>query len=319
MTVPYTFATQSGNVPASELDANFASVANNVSSANTALTAGTVTTNAQPNITSVGTLPSLSVTGNVTANLFVGNITGSIANATYATTAGFASTAGTANSATTATNATTAATANSATTAGTVTTNAQPNITSVGTLTSLSVSGNVTAGNVIATNLSGPVFIANVATGQNLQTSPSGITQLPLFYDNITKSSGGGYNIGNSTAGSNFIAPQAGYYQINASIGVTPSNWANVSSYQSGGLIGIYKNNNPIASGPFIDFKGIVLANGAILEATTSSSTSILVDLNAGDTLNCKLAYLTTAPTNFWNTNTNIIEGYFQACWIRGA
>ena len=53
MTVPYTFATQSGNVPASELDANFASVANNVSSANTALTAGTVTTNAQPNITSV--------------------------------------------------------------------------------------------------------------------------------------------------------------------------------------------------------------------------------------------------------------------------
>jgi hypothetical protein len=38
----------------------------------------------------------------------------------------------------------------SATTAATVTTNAQPNITSVGTLSSLSVTGNVTAGNIIS-------------------------------------------------------------------------------------------------------------------------------------------------------------------------
>jgi hypothetical protein len=40
----------------------------------------------------------------------------------------------------------------SATTAGTVTTAAQPNITSVGTLTSLAVTGNISAGNVIASN-----------------------------------------------------------------------------------------------------------------------------------------------------------------------
>jgi hypothetical protein len=38
-----------------------------------ALVAGTVYTNAQPNITSVGTLTSLAVTGNVTANNFTGN------------------------------------------------------------------------------------------------------------------------------------------------------------------------------------------------------------------------------------------------------
>jgi hypothetical protein len=42
------------------------------STANSATTAGTVTTNAQPNITSVGTLTSLSVSGNVTASNFIG-------------------------------------------------------------------------------------------------------------------------------------------------------------------------------------------------------------------------------------------------------
>ena len=57
--VPFTFANASGAVPASELDVNFA----NVKAA--ADTAGIVTTNAQPNITSVGTLTALSVTGNI--------------------------------------------------------------------------------------------------------------------------------------------------------------------------------------------------------------------------------------------------------------
>ena len=65
--VPYTFANASGRVPASELDVNFANVKAAVD------TAGIVTTNAQPYITSVGTLTSLSVTGNITGNYFVGN------------------------------------------------------------------------------------------------------------------------------------------------------------------------------------------------------------------------------------------------------
>ena len=65
--------------------------------------------------------------GNNLSNIQASNITGSIANATYATNAGSATTA------------------TSATTAATVTTNAQPNITSVGTLTTLDVNGTVTA------------------------------------------------------------------------------------------------------------------------------------------------------------------------------
>ena len=67
MTVPYTFANQTGSIPLSELDANFSNVSNYSSSA------GTVVSNAQPNITSVGTLVSLSATGNITGSYFLGN------------------------------------------------------------------------------------------------------------------------------------------------------------------------------------------------------------------------------------------------------
>jgi hypothetical protein len=129
-------------------------------SAGSATTAGTVTTAAQPNITSVGTLSSLTVTGNanvgnlgatigifsgnVTANYFIGNgafygngqggnITGAnLISANFFSGNGSGLTAIIAQSANTVTNA------------------AQPNITSVGTLSSLAVTANITTGNVIA-------------------------------------------------------------------------------------------------------------------------------------------------------------------------
>ena len=127
-----------GNFIAGSGSGGNVSGANNIS-ANTFT--GTLTTAAQPNITSVGTLTSLAVTGNitsgnanlgnsVTANFFIGsganltsipagNISGQVANALVA---------------------------------GTVYTNAQPNITSVGTLTTVSVSGNANTGNLGTTN-----------------------------------------------------------------------------------------------------------------------------------------------------------------------
>jgi hypothetical protein len=78
---------------------------------------GTLTTQAQPNITSLGTLTDLTVTGNISSgNANLGNLG-------YATYLG-----------------------------GTLTTQAQPNITSVGTLSSLTATGNITGGNLIATN-----------------------------------------------------------------------------------------------------------------------------------------------------------------------
>ena len=166
----------------------------------------------------------------------------------------------------------------------------------------------------LQSQVNGPVFMANIATGQGIPTSPSTISQLSLIYDNVIKNVNSGYN---ATTGI-FTAPTTGYYQVNASIGVTPSNWALVSSYNSGGVIGIYKNSNPVASGPYIDMRGLIIGN-TVLQATTASSVSVMVYLSANDTLNCKLAYLTTAPNNFWNTSTNVIEGYFQAVWVRGA
>ena len=62
------------------------------------------------------------------------NVTGEVANATFATTAG------------------------SATTASTVTTAVQPNITGVGTLSSLSVAGNVTGANFVGTGAGSPTI-----------------------------------------------------------------------------------------------------------------------------------------------------------------
>jgi hypothetical protein len=160
--------------------------------------------------------------------------------------------------------------------------------------------------------------MANVSAGQGVPTSPSGISQLPLVYDHVIANIGGGYTVGNSTTGSSFTASTAGFYQVSAAIGVTPSDWANVTSYSSNGLIGVYKNGNAIATGAFIDFAGLVTGNTA-LQVNTSSSVSTLVVLAVGDTVNCELSYLTTAPSDFWNTNTATVEGYFQAAWIQGS
>ena len=156
MTVPYTFANRTGNIPLSELDANFS----NVSAFSS--TAGTVTTAAQPNIASVGTLSSLTVsggisgssltvsggisgssltvTGNITGGNIIGTVIGNISNAVYADTA------------------------------GTVTTNAQPNITSVGTLTSLTVTANIsTNGDLVA--IGNVVSAGNITSGGNINAA----------------------------------------------------------------------------------------------------------------------------------------------------
>jgi hypothetical protein len=75
-----------GNVVGAVATATLATTATSATTATTATTAGTVTTAAQANITSVGTLTSLAVSGNVSANYFVGNgsaLTGIVAVSTY--------------------------------------------------------------------------------------------------------------------------------------------------------------------------------------------------------------------------------------------
>jgi len=100
---------------------------------------GTLTTNAQPNITSVGTLTGLDVTGNITA----GNV--------YANSG----------------------TIGASLLTGTLTTNAQPNVTSVGTLTSLTVTGNANVGNLNVANntiITGNLSVLGNATYVNIES-----------------------------------------------------------------------------------------------------------------------------------------------------
>lgn len=123
------------------------------------LYAGTLITAAQPNVTSLGTLTGLGVNGNITAanitantGVFTGNGSGLSAINASNLSSGTVPTARLSGSY--------PISVTSANTAATVTTNAQPNITSVGTLTSLTVTGNVSAGNVSGTLLSGTLTTA---------------------------------------------------------------------------------------------------------------------------------------------------------------
>ena len=108
--------------------------------------------------------------GNTLANIQGANVSGTVANATYAASAGYAAT---------------------------VTTNAQSNITSVGTLTSLSVSGNISTGGLISSTgtITGSSLLGSVSsvsgniTGGNLLTagivSSSGNITAPYFIGNL--------------------------------------------------------------------------------------------------------------------------------------
>ena len=120
-----------------------ANVIGNVASATIA---NTVTNPAQPNITSVGTLTSVSVSGTATMAHIAGE-GGNISNITGANVIGNVA---------------------SATIANTVTNPAQPNITSVGSLTSVSVVGNATVGNLTTAGL---VSATGNVTGANLVTA----------------------------------------------------------------------------------------------------------------------------------------------------
>jgi hypothetical protein len=220
-------------------------------------TAGTVTTNAQPNITSVGTLTSLGVNGAITSTTYTSNIaTGTaplvitsttqvgnlyVARAGVADTVTVSSTSAgnyyfsllsstsgnlaplansvfVANAANGAITATTfvGSLSGSATTAGTVTTNAQPNITSTGTLTSVSVSGNanignigtgglitatgnITGGNIIASNY----HIRSVGTGISAAGATQGTATSLTKEINIvsTVASGAGVKLPTAVAG----------------------------------------------------------------------------------------------------------------------
>ena len=195
-----TSITLSGNLSGDASGLSNITGANVTGQVGNALIASTVYTNAQPNITSTGTLVSLSVSGN--AN--VGNI--GAASGVFTTVA------------------------------GTLTTAAQPNITSVGTLTSLSSSGNVTGANIItggivsATgNVTGNFFIGNGSqlTGIDATAIQNGNSNVRVLANaNVTVSSAGNANI--------VVVTGTGAI-VNGTLSTTGN--ANVGNLGTGGLI----------------------------------------------------------------------------------
>ena len=239
---PVAFATVANSVAG-------ANVSGVVANANYAAYAGNVINASQSNITLVGTLANLNVTGNITTgNANLGNLV----------TANYFSGNG---------SLLTGVAASSATTAGTVTTNAQPNITSVGTLTSLSVIGNVTSGNaslgnlvtanyftgngslltaVTGANVTGTVANANYAAyaGNIINAIQSNITQVGTLANltvtaNITA---GNANLGNLVVANYFTGDGGLLSNISsANITGTVAN-ANYASY-SGNIINAVQSN----------------------------------------------------------------------------
>ena len=155
----------------------------------TAGVAGTVTTNAQPNITSVGTLTSLVVTGNITS----GNV--------YANSG----------------------TIGAGLLTGTLTTAAQPNITSTGTLTSLTVTANVTTGGIktdnyyyangVAISFAGAYSNSNVASYLPTFTGTVGATALTTGANTTVGTITGNWGLSSGSTLTATYADLAEYYE----------------------------------------------------------------------------------------------------------
>ena len=278
------------------------------------LLTGTLTTNAQPNITSIGTLTSLSISGTLTAgnlatggtlsvggNANVGNIGASDGVFTTLSGNGSALSAITgANVTGTVANATYAITSGSATTAGTVTTNSQPNITSLGTLSSLSVSGNANVGNIgatngVFTNVSGngsaltSITGANVTGAVSFATTANAVTGANVSGEvsfAATANSVVGANVsgqvGNAlVAGTVYTASQSNITAVGTLTSISVSGNANIGNIGTGGLITATGNVTAgnLITGGLITVTGNAQAANVI--ATTYNITGVTTGISA--------------------------------------
>lgn len=195
MAVPYIFAGQTGPIPLNELDANFATIPE------FANTAGNVTNSTQANITTVGTLTALTVSGGITGASIstttatvTGNITGGNISTALITASG-AVISGNVSGSNLSTAGTVTATGN--VTGGNIVTSntVSANILSANTLsvTSVTATGNVT-GNIVISN----TVISNTVTSTDI-TATGNITGGNISVDNNITISGNLVVTGNAT------------------------------------------------------------------------------------------------------------------------
>ena len=264
-------------------------VGNFYGTANSATTAGTVTTAAQPNITSVGVLTGLSVSGNATIGNLIGRVANGNSGITIVADSNISLTAvgnATAQLIVTGTganvNGTLSVSGNSnvgnldttgvyaTTLAGSLTTAAQPNVTSTGTLTSLSVSGNSNIGNIGTAGLitaTGNVTAGNLVTGG--QVSATG---------NITSTSGvfvgNGAGLTNINAGN--ITGAYGNSQVATFLNAYGSNTITTTGNVSvGNIIGNGQALTDLAGGNVSGQVGNALVAGTVYTAAQGNITSV--------------------------------------------
>lgn len=312
----------------------------NVPTANYANFAGNVVNAAQPNITSVGNLTSLNVTGTTTTgnlvvlgNLQVGNlvantanyanfagnafavaganVTGTVANATFATTAGSANTANIANSAIVANSANavaganvsgTVANATFATTAGSANTaNSATVANSANSVAGANVSG--TVANAAYADNAGNANFANSAT---VASSANSVTLANVSgAGNIASINidGSGSNV---LYGNGIFAPAAGGNTANANY----ANFAgNAFSVDGGNVVGAVANANFAANAGFAANANVaVVANSANSVALANVSgagniASINIDGSSSNVLYGNGIFAPVATGNVANAN----------------
>ena len=240
------------------------------------LLTGTLTTNAQPNITSIGTLTSLSISGtlSVVGNANVGNIGAS--DGVFTTLSGN----GSALSSITGANVT--GQVSNALVAGTVYTASQPNITSLGTLSSLSVSGNANVGNIggtngVFTNVSGNGSALSAITGANV----SGAVSFATTANSVAGANVSG-QVGNAlVAGTVYTASQSNITAVGTLTSVSVSGNANIGNIGTGGLITATGNitGGNLITGGLLTVTGNVQAANVI--ATTYNITGVATGISA--------------------------------------
>ena len=260
-----------------------------------ALLAGTVYTNAQPNITSLGTLSSLAVTGNISSgNANLGNLV--VAN--YVT--------------------------------GTLTTNSQPNITSVGTLSALSVTANITTGNVGGANTitsnyftgvlttAGQPNITSVGTLSSLAVSGNitagNLTGANLISANYFSGNGSlltgivGANVTGTTANANYAA-YAGNITVNAQPNITRvGTLANLTVSNTSGNVFFGYDSSNLSMGAFAgnvnNYIQVTLYNANT--GNQASSDFAIYDTNGPASSSNNFIDIGIAGNNYSNTSWTI-------------
>jgi hypothetical protein len=264
--------------------------------ANTSNVAGTVSQNAQPNVTSLGTLTSLSVSGNIVAgniyansgiigaqylkgdgsnlsNIQVSNVSGTIANANYASYA------------------------------GDVINSSQSNITLVGSLISLSVVGNANVGNIGATN---GVFTNVIGNGANLSSiNGANVTGTVANATSATTA--------NSVAGANVSgqvgnALVAGTVYTNAQPNITSTGTLTTVSVSGNANIGNVGTGIITATGTITGGNLLTAGTLSVSGNTTLSNLSVSGNLIAGNIIVDSIVN-GTSNVDITNTNGNVTVG----------